>query len=134
MLAEELEASRPSGNRRLVQIQPKTRNNGVVYADVLEDIPGIDAIGRSSQSSELSPMPTFADVLEFIPGIDTISRSSQSSELSPMTVETSEIPVQTSDEHIDRELIWIIRTLVELMSRARVGVEADRSGSPRVGS
>jgi len=73
MLAEELETSRPSRNRRLVHIQPDTRN-GIVYADILEVIPGTDVIGRSNQSSELSPAP----------------------------VETFETTIQTNDEHIDR--------------------------------
>ena len=83
MLVEELETSRPSRSRRLVHIQPDTRN-GIVYADALEVIPGTDVIGRSSQSSELSPAPV-------------------------ETFETFETTVQTNDERVDRELILTIK-------------------------
>jgi len=75
LLAEELEAARPSRNRRLVQIQPTTRKSEVIYADVLGAIPGAEGFTRSSQSSELSPAP----------------------------VKRSETTVQTEDEQIDRE-------------------------------
>jgi len=75
MLAEELEAARPSRNRRLVQIQPTNRKSEVIYANVLGAIPGDEALTRSSQSSELSPAP----------------------------VKRSETTVQTEDKQIDRE-------------------------------
>jgi hypothetical protein len=75
MLAEELDASRPSRNRRMLQIQ-STRKSEIIYGDVLEVIPGVEAPSESRQSSELSPAP----------------------------VETADTMAQTKEEHIDREL------------------------------